>query len=46
VRIDLDAANNEQFKARPTEVKIASLQWTINEWTKAEAYAKKLINRL
>ena len=46
VRIDLDALNNEQFKARPIEVKIAALQWTIDEWAKAEASAKKLIERL
>jgi hypothetical protein len=46
VRIDLDAANNEQFKARAIEGKIEAFRWTINEWAKADATAKKLIGRL
>jgi hypothetical protein len=46
VRIDLDASSTEPVKTAPMQKRIAALEWTIAEWTKAEAIASRLIARL
>jgi hypothetical protein len=46
VRIDLDASSTPEFKQAALEIKIARLQWTIDQWLKAKEIAERLIVRL